>query len=168
MLIQTGFWNHFLSLNKYPSHSLRRPALNIQIERRITPSCQVSTLSEESNPFSVEKNYSKYLENGHSFSALSIGLWKECGLDTDNVWKCRHISNDMLSLGHVGSWINFVRVLVILAVIVDVVAVLFIFVTFFWKPKLYFTSSIASLLTCKYIRSSGVFKTLSNIHDEES
>lgn len=107
-------------------------------------------------------------ENGHSFSAVSIGLWKECGLDTDNVWKCRHISNDMLSLGHVGSWINFVRVLVILAVIVDVVAVLFIFVTFFWKPKLYFTSSIASLLTCKYIRGSGVFKTLSNIHEEES
>ena len=88
-------------------------------------------------------------DNGHSFNTLSIGLWKECGLDTDNIWKCHHISNDMLLVGHVGSWINFVRVFIILAVIADVLAVLFIFVTFFWKPKLYFTSSIASLLTCK-------------------
>ena len=107
-------------------------------------------------------------ENGHNFNTLSIGLWKECGLDTENIWKCSHISNDMLLVGHVGRWMSFVRAFIILAVIADVVAVLIIFVTFFWKPKLYFTSSIASLLAGKYISSGVVFRILSGIHDEDA
>lgn len=84
--------------------------------------------------------------NGRKMNVMAIGLWKEYNLDNQNNWHKQSIFEDPMIT--VGKWMYFVRTFMILANVTSVVTLFFIFLTFFWKPKLYFVSAISSMLTC--------------------